>query len=198
MRASLLVLLCTPLAACASTSSGAPGSQATAPVAAPRADSIVHRLPVRGEHVRVLFAATAAQPVRSLVGNLYSLAGDTLVLSRGIQADTVRLGPDLRLQVAIRSRSHARTGGAIGASIGLVVGALAGAAAYEPCSGLGCLMAPSQGEAIAGGAFIGAGAGALLGLLVGSAVMTDEWATVDLERARAAVKLEAVRMTTAF
>jgi hypothetical protein len=191
MRSSIGLLLVAPLAACATTMTANQGSNLAAPGAAARADTIVNRLPRRDEPVRIVFPATATQPQRTLTGNFRRLTGNTVIVARGIQADTVRLGDGQQLQVVTRSRGHGGKGALIGTIAGAVVGGVAAAAAYTPCTSepLACgLFYPSQGAQVLGGAVLGAGAGALVGWLVGSGTHTEEWGTVNLQAVGVSVR----------
>jgi len=184
MRACLALLIVVPLSACASASGGGqltrtPPAVAHAPVA---------NLPERGQHVRVVFAAVPGQPERNRDGYLYRLTPDTLIMARGVVADTVLLGEGRQLQVVVRSRNRGRAGALLGMTGGALIGAVMGSAAYEPCVATGgmfdmsCMFAPTQGEMAAGGAILGGLAGGLAGYVIGSAIRTEEWGTVPLGR----------------
>ena len=115
---------------------------------------------------------------RTLEGEFRALRGDTLVVYDPVLARQV-VAPvgQLRSLEVLRSRRTASTSGSrVGALIGAVAGAAVGAASYQP----GGFVDYGQGASIFGGAAVGAGAGLLVGLAVGSTMVTERWDPVPL------------------
>jgi hypothetical protein len=205
MRAFFVALAVVPAAACASLDPGRVSDGEVAPATAPRPlseEAAVLPVPKRGAHVRVVFAATPNQPLRYQYGYLYRLTSDTLIMARGMVADTVLLTGDRTLEAVARSRNQGSVAAALGFVGGIVVGAVIGRAAWEPCvpSGgwLDCAFAPSEGQYAAGGAIVGSLLGTVAGFVIGSAIRTEEWGTVARATARVSFTPAGVGVHVAF
>lgn len=129
-----------------------------------------------GERVRVV-----APPFTDgrLAGTVLSADSEELVLATrhsSEQAPTVAIPPEAieSLEVSLGERSNTLNGLAYGALGGAVLGAgfVAVSCLAEGCSGDD---GAGAGGWIAFGAIVGAGGGAVLGLLVGSLVKTETW-----------------------
>ena len=194
MRSLVPLLALVPVSACAPLM--APSPERVQPAAGQPtagADSSTNRLPRRNERARVVFPAGPSGEPTYLVGWVHTLRADTLILVRGLQVDTVKLGGSRQLQVVVRQRSHAKLGAIVGFGVGAVAGAVIADAAYEPCPAprnmvdVVCSMVNDRGSAAAGGLLLGGLAGGLLGWAIGSAFITQEWGTVTLPPAAVTV-----------
>lgn len=127
-----------------------------------------------GERARVqLYAGHSHE------GILRDLDDDAVTLeTEGEALRPIPLSPTARLEIARGTKSHAGRGAGLGAIIGGAGLAVVGAAS---CDGQGWVE-PGPGACAAGGALVGAGAGALVGLIIGSASHTDRWVEVDRTR----------------
>lgn len=92
----------------------------------------------------------------------------------------IPLSPTARLEIQRGTKSNAGRGAGLGALIGGAGLAVAGAAS---CDG-GGWFDPGPGACALGGAIVGAGAGALVGLIIGSTSESERWVEVDMARPR--------------
>jgi hypothetical protein len=144
----------------------------------------------RGQRVRV--SAPDVFVVQS-IGVLGALTTDSVVL---LFEPYRRVAiPRAAVRVIEVSRGRVSSMGpaaGVGAVAGAVIGALIAQSTYkDPCGGaadtsfakVGCqLLSTTQGEATVGGALLGCLAGGLGGLLIGSALATERWERVPLDR----------------
>jgi hypothetical protein len=130
-----------------------------------------------GDRVRVTAPTIDRRP---LVGTLIALDVDTCALQVEGRADPLALP---LASVIMLEVSDQKSGIIIGAVVGGLVGGIAGAVAtYASCI-MKCSPEEARDDALrrgAGGAVVGAGIGALLG----SAIKTDRWEVVPLDRIR--------------
>lgn len=150
-------------------------------------------LPFNGAPVRVVTLAANGQPERIVRGRFILLANDSVTLDvgkwpEGSRLRTFDLHDPWQLQVSSGRHSRLGTGAVVGAVFGAVVGGIIGAASYEPsppCDSrdpfCGYLDFGRGGLALAG-AFVGGGAGSLMGLVVGSQLHTTTWVPVRASR----------------
>ncbi len=193
MRSLIALLALVPVTACAALMP--PSPERVQPVAGQPtavADSSTNRLPQRNEQARVVFTAGPSGEPTYLVGWVHTLRADTLILVRGLQVDTVKLGGNRQLQVVVRQRSHSRLGAIVGFSVGAVAGAVIGNATYKECPPPRNLVDPcallnDRSSNVLGGFVLGGAAGGVLGLAIGSAFITQEWGTVTLPPAAVSV-----------
>ncbi len=205
MRSFIALVALVPVSACAPLMPSSPERVQPAPgQATANADSAMNRVPRRNERARVVFPAGPSGQPTYLVGWVHSLRADTLILVRGLQVDTVKLGGGRQVQVVVRQRSHGRLGALVGFGAGAVAGAVIADAAYEPCPAprnmvdVTCSLVNDQGSAVGGGMLLGGLAGGLLGWAIGSAVVTPEWGTVTLPPAAVSVGPGRVALRVAF
>lgn len=128
-----------------------------------------------GERARVSHVAESARPY---VGILRGLEDDTVTLeTEPGRLLPIPLSPAARLEISRGTRSNAGRGAVLGALIGGAGLALVG---IVGCAGddLGALD-PSPELCAAGGAVLGGGVGALIGLAIGSASHSERWVEVD-------------------
>ena len=129
-----------------------------------------------GERARVRFDVG-----RSDVGTLRGLSGDTVSLETEPHVlRRIQLSPTARLEISRGMESNAGRGAGLGALVGGV--GLAIVAAAGSCSDDGDIIEFSPGECALMGGLAGAGAGALVGLIVGSMSESERW--VEVERTR--------------
>lgn len=159
----------------------------------------------RGARVRIVIPAEPGQPERHIVGNLVRLEYDTAVIaSPGLPltgARSVAIDGGRRLEVLTGSRGRGGRGAAVGGVVGGVAGALVGGFTWEPCEGEGffdCLMYPTQGSQVMGGAVLGVAAGALVGLVIGSSIRTETWAPLRTAGVRIAVTPRTAGLSLSF
>jgi hypothetical protein len=133
--------------------------------------------PGRGRRVRVTAPALAGPPV---VGDLIAIDTTNVTIRSAGSAEVVAIprAEVTRFEVSAKRRQRGRSAG-IGALIGLGVGAAAGFAAGDDC---GAPDAPSivcfpRPASAAGVGLVGAGLGAVVGMLV--APGETVWKTVD-------------------
>ena len=117
---------------------------------------------------------------RVRTGTLLSTSPDSMVIQEPKNvAFSVATKDVLRLEVVRGQQTHKLKGTVIGFLSGAALGALLGAATYKPSKCPGATWCLDFGEEfnVAGGAVVGAGAGTLIGLMIGAAPR-DKWATV--------------------
>ena len=104
---------------------------------------------------------------RTVSGRIDRISDDTLVLASEGGKEVFK--PQEVARVSIRRESHRRRNVLIGVGIGAGGGLALGAAAAGTCSGTIC---GGHGPAVIAGV---AGAGALVGILIGSVIPTGRW-----------------------
>jgi len=155
-----------------------------------------------GQRVRVVVPGTETRPARTSTGNLVRLGTDTVFLSVGggfvrPEVWAVSLSHDARFEIVTATRSHYREGALLGGLFAGMVGAAIASASWHECTStalfdMGCLYAPTQGEATAGGFLVGGLAGALASALVGSGMRTETWTPVSRLPAKSLVPVRIV------
>ena len=111
---------------------------------------------------------------------------DSLVMKS--KGDTLAAPQDFvtRLEVSLSRKSKAGRGAKIGAVVLAIPGVITGLAISEICLGFGCTQ-QSLGDRVQLAALlgvIGAGTGALIGVVIGSAIRPDRWEGVPLDQLR--------------
>ena len=159
--------------------------------------SATAQVPVRpGARVRV--TGRFCQPVYSNcvlgrperhVGTFVAWKSDSLVMKS--KGDILASPQDsvTRLEVSLSRKSKAGGGALIGAAVLGIPGVIAGLMISEICIGFGCTQQSLEnrlGLAVLLGA-VGAGTGALIGAVIGSAIRSDRWEGVPLDRLRVQV-----------
>ena len=133
---------------------------------------------VRGPRVRLRTAGgewqvgvLAAQDSERL-GLVFEAAAETTWLARSQAQD---------LEVSVGQRHPTGTAVGLGVFGGAIIGAVAAAASYKPCTGSGFSCIGDLGPELhaVGGGLLGAGVGALVGLMIGSSSTVDEWQRVE-------------------
>ncbi|HXM38656.1 MAG TPA: hypothetical protein VN908_08365 [Gemmatimonadales bacterium] len=144
--------------------------------------------PAVGARVRVVLPAAAGHAERYVIGRLFHLGKDSVLILTGdfgARQDTLAfaLGEGgSRLERPVAGQGHGRTGAALGAVVGAITGAAIGTAAYRPCEPQGffaCIMYPSEAEQTAAYAVLGGAGGALVGLIIGSSIRSERWMPVS-------------------
>ncbi|SRR5712691_11023056 len=133
---------------------------------------------VRGPRVRFKTAEGAwrvgvlAAQDSARLGLVFEAAAETTWLARSEASN---------LEVSVGQRHPTGTAVGLGALGGALIGGAVAAASYTPCTGQGlsCIGDFGQGLQTLGGAIVGAGAGALVGLIVGSSTTEDQWQPVQ-------------------
>ncbi len=200
MRTILVLLAVVPVAACVTVMPPGPEPTRTAPAEiVSGSDNSTHRLPRRNDRARVVFPAGPSGRPGYVVGWVYSLKADTLVLARGPQVDTILLRGGRQLQVAVGSTGAGATGATIGGVVGGVIGAVVGVSSYSPCTSsyTPCVF-KERSQYAAFIATLGGGAGALVGYLVGSSVRTEQWETIELPPASLNFRPSGVSLRISF
>ena len=133
---------------------------------------------------RTLYGGATPIDCRTDKGTLAVLTADSIVLRVGEPATqlAVLLASVNRLEVVRGRKSNAATGAGIGLVVGIVAGAVFGYASFEECVSF-CIGPGREGVAILVATIFGLG-GAVVGTLIGSAVKTDRWQEVPLDRLR--------------
>ncbi len=121
------------------------------------------------------------------VGTLVTWEADTLVVQSN--GDTLSVPANLvtRLDVSRGRKTNTGMGAGIGFLVGGVAGAVVGYGSYEECvpqGFLSCLGAVGPESLAFAGALIGGFGGLVTGALIGSAIETDHWQEVQLDRVR--------------
>ncbi len=122
------------------------------------------------------------------VGTFVTWEADTLVVTES-NGDTLSVPANLvtRLDVSWGRTTNTGMGAGIGFLLGGVVGAVIGYGTYEECArpGLFSCLGDVGPETLAfAGAVIGGFGGLVTGALIGSAIETDRWQEVQLDRLR--------------
>ena len=174
MRPLRLFLL--SVAALSSASLAAAQAPTPAPTLAAAPEAMVGN--VRGPRVRFETAGSEWQ-----VGVLATQdsARFGFVLEAAAETTWVSRSQVRNMEVSVGQRHPVRTAVTIGALFGAAIGAAAAAASYTPCTsgGFACIGDMGPGMEALGGGLAGAGVGALLGLVVGNSITTDEWRRVN-------------------
>lgn len=135
-----------------------------------------------GERARVVTdRADLTEPAELIdppVGLVSLLTADSVVLKT---ADGVwqpfRLGPNARLEISRGVTSRAGRGAAIGAIVGGIGVAIAGASECARQND-GSFVVVTPAQCALAGALLGAGTGALVGMVIGSFSKTEHWIEV--------------------
>jgi hypothetical protein len=121
-------------------------------------------------------------PPRQDVVTFVTWSGDTLLAQSNGNTIVLPLDAVTKLEVSQGQKSHTGVGAVIGFLVGGAAGAAIGYASYS-CEGWSCLGYgpwPSAGVGLA----IGGVGGLVAGALIGSAIKTDRWEEVPLDRVR--------------
>lgn len=100
---------------------------------------------------------------RTVRGKIDRITDDTLVVTSG-KGQEMFTQQEITL-VTLRGESHRRRNALIGLGVGAAAGAIVGAVSYSKCTGF-CIIDPSRGALMAGGAIVFGGVGALTGALI--------------------------------
>jgi hypothetical protein len=124
-----------------------------------------------GSRVRVTVAADSSMPPRVVVGNLIAVGDSALVIRGGETAIEERVATSRIQQFERRTGKDRGAGARFGAVVGLVSGLVVGVALGDDCSREDFICF-DRSETAAGGALIGLGLGAWIGLIAGRG---DRW-----------------------
>ncbi len=158
--------------------------------------SATAQVPVRpGERVRVTRppicradTICGGRSPRQSVGTFLAWKSDTLVVQSN--GDTLALPLDsvTRLDVSWGRKTNTGKGAGIGILLGVIAGAFIGGVSYEECVPQGwfsCIGPDFGSEAYAAaGALLGGLGGLMAGAIIGTAIKTDRWQEVPLDRVR--------------
>jgi hypothetical protein len=120
------------------------------------------------------------------VGTFVAWKSDTLVFQSNGDTLSVPVNLVTRLDVCWGRKTNTGKGAGIGFLLGGLVGAVIAYASYEECEGGWSCIGPDfgpGGAALMGGLVGGAG-GVLFGAIIGTAIKTDRWQEVPLDRVR--------------
>ena len=157
--------------------------------------SATAQVPVRlGERVRVtghfcqFYSNCLGGQPEHRVGTFVAWKSDTLVVQSNGDILALPLDSVTRLDVSWGRKTNTGKGAGIGLVLGGLAGAFIGLASHEECVPRGwfsCIGPDfgSEGAAL-GGALLGGLGGLVVGALIGSAVKTDRWEEVPLDRLR--------------
>lgn len=126
--------------------------------------------------------------LRGYVAAVEGVTADSLVLSTGGALQKYPLAAVTRLDVSRGSRRNWGRGAAIGAASFGAIGVVLGVAYTVSCRNspsIGCFDTPEMGIPLMGGLL--AGAGALVGAVVGGSSRSERWEEVPLDRLRVSV-----------
>lgn len=131
-------------------------------------DSVLH-------HRARVREAKPGRPVVESIGTVEALTRDSVRLDTDRGVRRVALGPTVRLEISRGIHANTGRGAWLGAFIGGVGAGIAGALS---CTDRGSHPYDSPSACAVGGALLGGGGGALIGLAVGALVKTERWETV--------------------
>ena len=158
--------------------------------------SATAQVPVRpGERVRVTHqpicpAGTIClgpSPRQRSVGTFLAWKADSLVVQSNGDTLSVPVNLVTRLDVSRGRNTNTTEGAGIGFLLGGFVGAVIGLTSYEKCESQGAFscIGPGGPEIYAlGAAVIGGLGGVVVGALIGSAIESERWEEVPLDRLR--------------
>ncbi len=142
-----------------------------------------------GERVRVTRLPICPPPYICVGGPGLQSAGtfvawkaDALIMESNGNVLALPLDSVTKLEVSWGRKTNTGKGAGIGFLLGGLVGAIIGYASYEECSCLGGGVGPETLALV--GAVIGGFGGLATGVLIGSAIETDRWQEVPLDRLR--------------
>ena len=133
-------------------------------------------LAVRDQQTR----QTELSDCQTTKGSVAALSADTLGLSAGDSTVSLPLRRISRIEVYRGQKAHTGVGALVGLLVGAVTGGVVG---YRQCEE----WFVDMGLCTVAGVGIGGGVGLGLGALTGSAIKTDHWEDVPLDRLRVGV-----------
>ena len=127
-------------------------------------------------------------PPPQSVGTFWAWEADSLIMESNGNALALPLDSVTKLEVSQGQKSYTEVGAIIGLLVGGVAGAAIASASVEECvpEGWFSCFGSDMGSGFVSlvGALVGGAGGALFGGLIGSAIKTDRWQEVPLDRVR--------------